>query len=420
MPKKVPPLTDPKVSKTKPRDKVRSLPDGDGLSLMIHPNGSRIWNFKYTKPFTTSRTNISFGAYPDVSLEAAREKRAEARSLLSEGIDPKKHRDERHRASVDAHQNTLRSVTDIWMLKKRKMVSEDYANDIYRSFELHLFSRLGNVPVHLIMPRDAVEALQPLADLGKLETLKRVCQRLNEVMDHAVNIGKLDFNNLTRISKAFPPPKTKNFPALAPSELPELMEAVADANVEVLTRLLIEWQLHTMVRPSEAAGARWDEIDEEAKVWVIADPRMKKKRLHRVPLTTVTMRLLQRIKKWSRHSEFLFHGARSQKVPRNPETVNKALRRNGFKGRCVSHGLRSIASTALHEQGFQSKHIEVALSHLDRNRTRAAYNRTDYLDQRRPIMEWWSNFIEQCKHNNNKSEPDEQYQEAELEGVHDA
>ena len=149
-----------------------------------------------------------------------------------------------------------------------------------------------------------------------------------------------------------------------------------------------------MVRPSEAAGARWEEIDIASSVWVIPAHRMKKKREHLVPLTPQTLQILKDIQVSSGRREFIFPSARNPKSPASSAAVNMALRRMGFRGRIVSHGFRALASTTLNEQGFDADIIEAALAHVDKNSVRAAYNRAAYLERRKVLMRWWSAHIE--------------------------
>lgn len=151
-----------------------------------------------------------------------------------------------------------------------------------------------------------------------------------------------------------------------------------------------------MTRPTETAGARWDEIDKEKMLWVIPAERMKKGRVHTVPLTKQTLDLLETIDFITGESEYLFPADKSNKNHINKETANKALVRMGFKGRQTSHGLRALASTTLNEQNFDADIIEAALSHVDRDKVRSTYNRTDYLERRKVLMAWWSDHIEEA------------------------
>ena len=178
-------------------------------------------------------------------------------------------------------------------------------------------------------------------------------------------------------------------PTLLPSELPELMQTLANASIKIVTRFLIEWQLHTMVRPSEVSGAMWSEIDFDNKLWNIPGERMKKKRPHSVPLTPQTLNLLNAIKPISGHREFIFPADRKPTQASCSKTANKALSRMGFKGRLVAHGMRSIASTTLNEQGFDGDVIESALAHQEQNEVRKAYNQAQYLERRKALMNWF-------------------------------
>ncbi|MGK0371253.1 MAG: integrase, partial [Glaciecola sp.] len=201
-------------------------------------------------------------------------------------------------------------------------------------------------------------------------------------------------NQLAGIIKAFQAPEKKNLPTLTPSQLHQLIVRISNASIKRTTRSLLEWQLHTMVRPSEAAGAKWSEIDTKKKLWTIPAERMKKKRIHIVPLTDQTIALLEALKPYSGHRDYIFPSDRDPKKPTNPQTANMAIKRMGYGGQLVAHGLRSIASTTLNEQGFDPDVIEAALAHTDSNEVRRAYNRSDYLDKRRVLMENWSKHIE--------------------------
>lgn len=389
-------LSDTQIKAAKPKDKEYVLSDGDGLRIRVKPNGSKSWLLNYTHPIKKTRTNLSLGKYPEVSLANARKLALEARELLAQGIDPldaRKQQQEEHKA---IHEHTLFNVTQEWFAIKKDDVTPDYAVDIWRSLELHIFPYIANTPVRDITAPQVIELLKPIAAKGSLETVKRLAQRLNEVMNFATNCGLIQANPLTGIKAAFKKPKKENMAALTPAELAELMGAIANASIKRTTRCLIEWQLHTMTRPSESSGARWDEIDWDAEVWTIPAARMKKRRQHRIPLTQQMLDLLDVMKPISGSREYIFPSDRDPKKPCNSQTANMALKRMGFAGRLVSHGLRSLASTTLNEQGFEPDLIEAALAHVDDNQVRSAYNRTDYLERRKPMMCWWSGHIEEA------------------------
>lgn len=390
------PLTNTEVKQAKPKDKVYTLSDGGGLQLRIKPNGSKLWLLDYLRPYTKKRTSLSLGSYPTVTLAQARSKRDAARKLLHNNIDPQEHRDEAIRQNENANSNTLECISKQWWDVKKTTVSEGHALDTWRSLEKHIFPSLGKLPVHKVTALKAIDTIKPIAAKGSLETVKRLCQRLNEIMLYSVNIGLLTANPLTGISKAFQHPVKQHLPTLKPEQLPDLMAALSVASIKITTRCLIEWQLHTMVRPSEAAGTRWDEIDLEQALWKIPAQRMKKKKDHTVPLTPQSLSLLERMKPISEHSPFVFPSDRHFHKHMNPSTANVALKRMGFGGQLVAHGLRALASTTLNEQGFDGDIVEAALAHVGDNEVRSAYNRSEYIQRRTPMMCWWSEHIEQA------------------------
>ncbi|MDT0626891.1 integrase domain-containing protein [Alteromonas sp. W364] len=396
MPKQVLPLTKTQLEKLAPKEKEFKISDGGGLFIRVKPTGTMDWRFIYTNPITKKRQSMSFGVYPTVSLTRARNKRDEARELISDNIDPKAHKEEKQRQTLDDKLTTFKSVMDDWIIVKGSKVSSDHATDIKRSLEIHVLPDLADRPIKEITNREVIEILKPLAAKGSLEMVKRVCQRINEVMTFAVNTGLLEHNSFAGIRHAFDNPKPQNLPTIEITKLPDLLSDINRASIKTITRCLIEWQLHTMVRPSEAAGARWDEIDFDKEIWVIPEHRMKRGENgeHRVPLTPQTLSLLGYLKPISGHREFLFPADRNPKNHTHPSTANMALKRMGYHKKLVAHGLRSIASTTLNEQGFDPEIIETCLSHLDSNTVRRAYNRGDYLERRRKIMAWWSQHIE--------------------------
>ena len=209
-----------------------------------------------------------------------------------------------------------------------------------------------------------IKVLRPLEIKGNLETLKRVAQRLNEVMIFSVNTGLVHANPLAGIRAAFDTPSKKNMATIEPAELPDLMSALNQASIKIQTRCLIEWQLHTLTRPGEASGTRWDEIDFENNLWVIPAERMKKRKEHRIPLTDQTLAILTIMQTLSSHSIYVFSSASDPKKAMNSQTANMALKRMGYARKLHAHGLRALASTTLNEQNFESDLIEAAFENL--------------------------------------------------------
>ncbi|EHK8947636.1 tyrosine-type recombinase/integrase [Escherichia coli] len=396
-------LSDARIKAAKPAEKEYTLSDGEGLQLRVTPKDSKLWVFKYYRPHDKKRTNLGFGTYPEVSVAAARQLKKEARALLAQGIDPKLHKEEKlakAKAETEAALHTFEFMASKWLELKRHSVTEDYANDSWRSLEMYILPFIGTTPISEIRAPDVIELLRPLEADGKLETIRRLCQRVNEVLDYSVNHGLLTANPCSAIRKVFKQPSKKNMPTLKPDELPLLMADIARGRIDATTRCQIEWSLHTLVRPGESAGTRWDEIDFENRVWNIPAERMKMDRPHRVPLTEQAIALLERMRQISGNRPFVFPGYRNPLGHIHDQSANAALKRLGYGGRLVAHGLRALGSTILNEHGFNPDAIEAALSHTDENEIRRAYNRSDYFEQRVIMMTWWSNHIEQASQGN--------------------
>lgn len=391
------PLTNTEVLRSKATDKDLTLHDGDGLFMVVKTTGKKLWRFRYQRPATKQRTMMGLGAFPALSLADARRLRADYLSLLANGIDPQTQAEQVSEQQQIALDSIFSSVAANWFALKQASVTPDYAKDIWRSLEKDVFPAIGEIPVQEIKARKLVEALEPIKARGALETVRRLVQRINEIMIFAVNTGLIDANPASGIGMAFEKPKKMNMPTLRPEELPKLMRSLVMSNLSVSTRCLIEWQLLTLVRPSEASGAKWLEIDFNAKLWTIPAERMKAKREHIVPLSPQALDILEVMKSISAYREHIFPSRNDPKQPMNSQTANAALKRIGYGGKLVAHGLRSIASTAMNEQGFNADVIEAALAHTEKNEVRRAYNRSTYLKQRVELMNWWGIYC--FKHN---------------------
>lgn len=387
------PLTNNEILKAKPREKDFTLHDGDGLFLLVKTSGKKLWRFRYQRPESSSRTNLSLGSYPGLTLAAARQIRDQHLTTLAQGMDPQQQQEQASEQRQIELDSIFSTVAANWFQIKSRSVTEDYAKDIWRSLDKDVFPTIGSIPVQEIKARTIVEALEPIKARGALETVRRLVQRVNEIMIYAVNTGLIDANPASGVGMAFEKPKKQNMPTLRPEELPKLMRSLVMSNLSVPTRCLIEWQLLTLVRPSEASGARWAEIDLDAKLWTIPAERMKAKREHIVPLSPQALDILEVMRPISNHREHVFPSRNDPKQPMNSQTANAALKRIGYGGKLVAHGLRSIASTTMNESGLNADVIEAALAHSDKNEVRRAYNRSIYLDKRIELMNWWGAFV---------------------------
>ena len=393
-------LTDTEIKSTKPTDKEINLFDGDGLILRIAPlskGGKKNWYFRYAVPVSKKRTKMSLGTYPHLTLARARALRDEYLSLLANGINPQVHNTQKANALKDATEHTFQAVAKKWLDEKVKTsgISQDHANDIWRSLERNIFPTLGDTPIKEIRPKMLKQHLDPIEKRGVLETLRRIISRLNEIFRYAATEELIEFNPADNLAQRFSKPKKQNMPALPPTELPRFLTVLNNASVRMETRLLIEWQLLTWVRPGEAVRARWADIDTDNSMWNIPSDFMKMKKPHKVPLSKEALRVLDSMKAISGHREWVFPSIKAPLNHMHEQTANAAIIRMGFGGELVAHGMRSIARTAAEESGnFRTDVLEAALAHSKKDEITAAYNRAEYLAERVVLMQWWSDYVQ--------------------------
>ncbi len=396
------PLTNTEIEKAKPKDKKYSLADGSGLFLLVKPNGAKLWRFNYYKPYTKDRTEIGLGNYPDVTLAKAREIKEEYRALLSQNVDPQDHRQAIEQAKQAEIYNTFENVARAWLewRQTKANFSQGYAKDVKRLIERVLLPAFGNYPIAQISAPMALKAFKPLQEKGTLETLKRAIQKMNEIMTFALHREIIAHNPLSNISKEFDSPRVEHFKTIKPEDLGEFLFTLNNAQIQLQTRYLILWQLLTMTRPNEADTAKYEDINEREKIWTIrinkGIKQNDKGREHKITLSRQALALLREIKKFSGDKVYLFPSHKNPQTHTNTQTANAAIKRMGYKGKLVAHGLRSIASTYLNENGYNPELIEVALSHINQDRIRMAYNRADYIKQRFEILQAWADFIDEC------------------------
>jgi len=389
-------LNSMQVTAAKVKVNEYTLRDGNGLFLRIRPSGTKQWIFNYKHPDTKKQNKLSYGSYPDVTLKQARALAEEDRALLKRGINPKLHKDMRALQRKQDALMTFKAVTLDWLaLEKVKLAASTYKKNS-RYFEKDIFPEIGNYPIKEITAPLGIEVLKRISGRGSYEIARKSARAMNSVMTYALNTGLIPFNPLTGIKTTIPKIEVVNRPTLLVEQITELMRTLHYSSAKLVTRVLIEFQLHTMTRPRETAEAKWSELDLDNMLWTIPAERMKMNKEHKIPLTPQVIKLIETVRPISGHREYVFVSHINPKKSVNAQTANKALRDMGFTGRLVAHGLRALASTTLNEQGFDDDIIEAALAHQDTNKIRKAYNRAQYLERRRVLMEWWSNHIEQA------------------------
>lgn len=397
----VQPLTNTQVEKAKhTQGGTNELNDGNGLFLQLFPTGLKSWRFRYNHPATGKRTKLTIGAYPEISLAQARAKREDFRAWLAQGIDPQSELEQQAIAKSQSLNRTFLAVAEQWKEKRSKEVEPLTMHKNWERLHNHLFPLVGSYPIEQITSPLLIQAVKPLDEKGHNDTLHRILNLANQILNYAVTVGVLEFNRCTKASDAYHKAPQKHHPAVHYSELPKLIADFDSSTCEPLTKALFKWELLSMVRPAEAVSVEWSEIDFDKALWYIPAEKMKKARngalAHTVPLSTQMLAILQALKPITGDRRFVFPSFTSPNKSMSKETVASALREMGYQGEQSAHGLRSIGKTYLEDKLIDFRLIESSLSHRVGNKVNQAYNRTDYLEARRPIMQLWGDYVEQC------------------------
>lgn len=275
----------------------------------------------------------------------------------------------------------------------------DYRKKLATSWK-HIFNKLGHLPITAITPTLLIESVRHLDKEGKSDTLHRVLRLANNILNFGVNTGVLAFNYCGNVGEAYHKKPKSNNPTIRPEELPQFLATLAQSKTDFITKYLIQWQLLTMVRPAEAVSVEWSEIDWHERLWHIPAEKMKKTRkganAHIVPLSTQAFTILKELQSVTGSQRFVFAHYSKPNQPMNKETANTAIKRMGYKGKLTSHGLRSIASTYLNELMIHKDVVEACLAHAVEGDIRRVYNRSNYLEHRKPVMQQWGDYVEKC------------------------
>jgi integrase len=387
-------LTDTRVKNSKPQAKLYKLTDERGLHLLVYPNGSKLWQMRYR--FEGKEKTASLGKYPEVGLAEVREKRDQMRKLVANDIDPVQSQRAAKEAKKLAQAHSFEAVARTWFEGWRAARSPRHADYVIRRLEADVFPVIGSRPVSEIQAPELVKMMKAIQRRGALDIAKRCYQMTSQVFRHAIAHGLAERNPAGDIkpSDILPSRRQTNYARVDARELPSLLRAIEAYQGTPVTRLAIKLLALTFVRTSELIAARWGEFDLQVGQWRIPAERMKMRTEHIVPLSLQAIQILQILYGITGHSKLLFPGERDHSKPISNNTILKALERIGYKGRMTGHGFRGLASTILHEQGFEHAHIELQLAHQERNAVSAAYNHATYLKQRTKMMQWWGNYLD--------------------------
>lgn len=371
---------------------VRKLHDGDGLYLWVYLDGRKYWRMRYWQ--AGKEKSLSVGVYPKVSLSDARKKGEELRKQLQADLDPSTERKATNLRRKLAAESSFEVVAREWYSKQLHTWVAHHASDVKRRLESNVFPTLGNRPIDQIDALELLDTVRKIEARGAYDLAHRVLQVCGQVFRYGIATGRCTRNLSTDLRGALTPHVKQHQAAVRPEELPDLLRAIAkyDETGDKQTRLALQLLAQTFVRTNELIGAEWVEFDLDNALWIIPAGRMKMKTEHVVPLSRQALAILAEVREISGGSLYVFPG-RNRDKPISNNTMLFALYRMGYKGKMTGHGFRAVASTILNETGFNSDVIERQLAHCERNEVRGAYNRAEYMTERKRMMQHWADYL---------------------------
>lgn len=404
MPKLAKPLSDAQVKRAKAEAKLVKLFDGHGLYLEIQPTGGKFWRFRYRQS-NGKETTITFGPYPEVSLAEAREKRTEARRWLLEGQDPGQQRDQARRESARASENTFRKIATEWHELKQTSWTPAYAQNVLHRLETDVFPDIGRIPIDEVKHRDLIEVFRKIEARGAHEIAKRNKAVCRQIFSYAIQTGVTRQNIVRDMTDILRPVSPSNFPAISTDELPRFLQALRsnEACMQPVTRIGLRLLMLVFVRTSELIETPWSEIEEGRPDWTIPWHRMKlgRRRLnpvkkdHFVPLSRQALSLLAELRAITGGGKYLFPNLHDRTRPMSNNAFLKAIERMGYKGDMSGHGFRALAMSTIKEKlGYRHEVVDRQLAHVHRDKIAKAYDRAEFLDERRVMMQAWADYID--------------------------
>lgn len=391
----MPKLTDKAIKNARPADRIRKLSDGQGLTLVVHPNGSKYWVYRYR--YLGKEKTLSLGVYPEIGLAEARLRLAEARKQTATGQDPSEVRKSSKRQAIIGVANSFEAIAREWMEARAPGWVPRYAGYLRRRMENDLFPSLGSRPIKDISAPELLSVVRVIENRGAVDLANRALQYCGQVFMYAIATGRAERNPAADIKGALKTPIKRHFAHLKASELPEFLQRVNAYDGHPQTKLAVTLLMLTFVRTIELRGAKWDEIDFDNAQWRIPAERMKMRRDHIVPLSRQAIAAFKELHRINGNWEYVFPNPHNPMKCMSENAVLYALYRMGYHSRATGHGFRHTASTVLNESGlFSSDVIERQLAHVHSDKVRGVYNHAEYMTERRKMMQWWASYLDKC------------------------
>jgi integrase len=386
-------LTEMAIKSLKAKSTPYKVADTDGLCIEVAVSGSKLWRWRYR--FNGKEQMLALGKYPAIGLAEARRKRDEARALLEAGKHPTREKKAKKLRKMAENDNTFEKTARRWMDLKCAKLNAKYAKISLARLENFVFPHIGSLPITEITIPDIVKLVEHVGiKQNTPETARRVKQLISQIFRYATQRGICQHNPAADLRDILPIKQVKHYPCIPPAELPDLLNKMHSYEGGAVTKAALHLIALTFVRTNELITAKWSEIDWDRQEWHIPKERMKMRRPHVVPLSRQAVAVLKELYELTGHKDYIFHSQRGKTKHISNGAVLMALKRMGYAGRMTGHGFRSLASTILNEKGYSPDWIEAQLAHADADKIRSAYNRAEYLLERKKMMQFYADYLD--------------------------
>jgi len=399
----VKPLSPVQVRNAKSREKSYKLFDGGGLYLEVTPIGSKLWRMKIR--VDGRERLLSFGKYPDISLEQARARRDEARKQKAVGLDPAEERKRQKREKAEKNANTFEKIARDWHANRIETWQPNTAKDLLHRLEKDVFPEIGNLPVSAITHKQLIDTLRKIERRGAHEIAKRLKANCARIFSYAIQHGLTDRNIANDLTEVLKPVRKGHFAAITSDELPAFLKAMNqnDARLYMPTRIALRLMLLLFLRTSELIETPWSEINLETGEWTIPWNRMKRGKLamnpdktdHQVCMSRQALELLRELHGLTGGSKWLFPNQRDPQKPMSNGAILMAIRRMGYQNQMTGHGFRALAMSTIKEKlHYRHEVVDRQLAHAQKNKVDSAYDRAMFLEERKKMMQDWADYLD--------------------------
>ena len=388
------PLTDTQIRKATPSQKPFKKYDAQGLYLQIMPTGSKRWRLDYQH--AGKRKTISLGTYPLVTLKQARNARDDAKRLLVDGIDPSQER--KARKGAETAGDSFEMVARDWFNRQKPTWADSHSSKIIRRLENDVFPLMGNRPITEITAPELLKVLRRIEERGAVESAHRVRTTCGQIFRYGISTARCERDVAADLRGALPPVKESHFAAVTePEEVGALLRSLYSYQGTLPVQCALKLAPQLFARPGELRQAEWNDIDLEGAEWRYHVS--KTDQLHIVPLSTQAVEILRELQPFTGRRRYVFPSGRGGDRPMSDNALLAAMRKLDIpKEQATVHGWRATARTLLDEVlQFRPEVIEHQLAHKVKDALGRAYNRTQHLDERRRMMQAWSDYLDRLR-----------------------